>query len=116
VEHDHRAFLFWPATDTAVLPVQDWQTPRAGAAVVTVSADELARSGFVAHPAPGAAGGVGLGSEPMPGPEADIARPGGTADPVQRSIVIGDRLVTLATRSVVVSDLETLEQLGVARF
>lgn len=111
VEFDHRAFLWWAPTDTAVLPAQDWQRNRAGAVAFRVDASDVTRRGTVEHPTPEAP--TVRGPEPVPFPEDDVATSFAAPDPVQRALVVGDRLITVATRSVVVSDLSTLDRLGV---
>lgn len=51
VAWDHRAFLYWPPTATAVLPLSGYGTRRfTGSLVLTVGADALTEVGRVAHP------------------------------------------------------------------
>ena len=94
VEFDHRAFLHWPREGVAVLPVESWSTGAVGAAVLEVEpTGGLAERGFVSH-----------------------AARDGMAPPVQRALVVGDRLVTVSPVSVLASDLRTLAPLGEAAF
>ena len=94
VEHDHRAFLYWPDEQMVVLPVQDWNATRVGAAVLTADDSGLDERGFVQQESYGGGG-------PMP---------------VLRSFVVGDRLITLSPQSVQASDLDTLDPLGLVGF
>jgi len=89
VEWDHRAFLWWPRTRTAVLPVTEYQQGGfRGAAAFRVSrADGLREVGRVQHPAAGWQG-------------------------VRRSMVVGERLLTLSDRDLVASRLADLRPLG----
>jgi hypothetical protein len=106
VEWDHHAFLYWPETAQLVLPVDPyWCTgtipvegdvsteaacEQGGAVVLQVQGDALAVQGRVAHPS-------------------------GNGDPyqaqIQRSMVVGGRLVTVSAAGVLVSDLATLGQI-----
>lgn len=95
VEFDHRAFLYWPEEQTAVLPLADWQPGgRVGAAVLQVDPrDGVVERGFVEH-----------------------ASYQGTPLPVQRAFVVDDRLITITQATVLTSDLNTLHPLGEASF
>jgi hypothetical protein len=88
VEYDHRAFLLWPPSGLAVLPVQsygDRESDRfAGAVAVGVSRAGLREAGRIAHEgAPGSA-------------------------PISRSLVAAGRLFTLSDRGLLASDLASL--------
>ena len=88
VEYDHRAFLLWPPSALAVLPVQsygDRESDRfAGAVAVGVSRAGLREAGRIAHEgAPGSA-------------------------PISRSLVAAGRLFTLSDRGLLASDLASL--------
>lgn len=48
-EFDHRAFLYWAPTGTAVLPLTSWSEQYSGAVVLNVSADGLVEQGRVTH-------------------------------------------------------------------
>jgi hypothetical protein len=48
-EFDHRAFLWWDATSTAVLPLVSWNDQFAGAVVLNVTADGIEEQGRVSH-------------------------------------------------------------------
>lgn len=92
VEFDHRAFLHWPAEQMAVLPVEDWQRGEAGALVLTVDPDGgVERRGAVQH-----------------------TPRNGMPPPVLRAFVADDRLITVSSVSVLISDLRTLRPLGEA--
>jgi uncharacterized secreted protein with C-terminal beta-propeller domain len=95
VEYDHRAFLYWPEEQMAVLPLADWQPGgKVGAVVLHVApGDELVERGFIEHP-----------------PHE------GAAPPVQRALVVDDRILTVTYAGVRATDLATLEPLGDAAF
>ncbi len=48
-EFDHRAFLWWAPTSTAVLPLVSWNDEFAGAVVLNVTADGITEQGRVTH-------------------------------------------------------------------
>ncbi len=48
-EFDHRAFLWWEATSSAVLPLTSWQDQFSGAVVLNVTADGITEQGRVTH-------------------------------------------------------------------
>jgi hypothetical protein len=90
VEFDHRAFLYWPDEQLAVLPVDAWSQGKTGATVLTVDPEGgVAERGMVQHP-------------PRDG----------VPPPVQRAFVVDDRLITVSPVDVLVSDLTTLDALG----
>ena len=104
VEWDHKAFLYWQPDGTIVLPVSPgWQScpprvdcladgikgPGAGAVVAELNGRELLARGVITH---------------------DTANDrGGCWNPLQRSIVIGDELVTVGLDQMKFSDRQTLE-------
>ncbi len=51
-EFDHRAFLWWAPTSTAVLPLVSWNDQFAGAVVLNVTADGITEQGRVTHVEP----------------------------------------------------------------
>jgi hypothetical protein len=101
VTYDHHAFLFWPATSLAVLPVQMNPvqivclrapcTPPStgdqftGAIGYKVTSDGISEVGRVTH---------------------DSAN--GATPAIERSVVVGDRLFTVSTGGVLASSLSTL--------
>lgn len=109
VEWDHHAFLYWPADGTIVLPVSPgWGTCGPG---VTCLADGLGRSGsgvVVARLQDRELVGVGVVSHP--------SGPYGCWNPLRRSVVIGDELVTVGLDRMVFSDRATLVERGQARW
>ena len=90
VEYDHRAFLYWAPTRLAVLPFETYGTE---AAPPSASA-----AGFRVDPAAGIEE-VGRVQHPE-----DRGR---TAS-IRRSVVVGERLLTLSDRGLLASDLATL--------
>jgi hypothetical protein len=94
VEFDHRAFVYWPAEQLAVLPVEAWTQGKTGAAVLTIDLqDGLAERGIVEH-----------------------APRQGAHLPVQRAFVVDDRLITVSPADVQISELQSLETLGRVSF
>lgn len=90
-EFDHHAFLYWPTTAMAVIPVVDQregESPFVGAAVYTASRDQLEERGRISH----------------------SGREGTTESYVgiDRSVVIGERLLTFSNAGVLLSDLDSL--------
>lgn len=114
VEWDHRAFLWWEATRTAVIPIEvypkldcppnadcifteEQSRPYMGAVAFTVGEDgSIVESGRVSHVERGA------------------QRDGWY--PVTRSLVVGDALYTVSDAGVLKSDLASLADLGFAQF
>ena len=92
-ESDHHAVMWWPARRLLVVPVERW-------------------SGV----GPAALGAVGLDVAPATGitPIARVRHPAaaGAYDPVRRSLVAGDVLVTVSGGGVATSDLATLAPRG----
>lgn len=108
VEHDHRAFLYWGDTATAVVPLQTWdRKPFNGAVVLQISGEAIRRVGEIVH---------GRGPDPTiktpeePGnlflPEWPHGPAGAT---IHRSFVLDDSLVTVSDVGVMVSALDNLE-------
>jgi predicted small secreted protein len=103
VEWDHKAFLFWPQDGTIVLPVSPgWGDcgpddeclakglagAGGGAVVAELDGRELAARGTISHSSPSRSG---------------------CWNPLQRSIVIGDELVTVGFDQMKFSDRQSLE-------
>jgi Beta propeller domain len=92
VEYDHHAFLFWPQTSLAVVPVQVSGAVGPGTKEPFVGAVgfRIGRSGLVQV--------------------ARVAHPGGA--PVRRSIVVGNQLFTFSEAGVKASSLTTLADIA----
>jgi len=103
VEWDHKAFLFWQPDGTIVLPVspgwgncgldedclaKDIVGPGGGAVVAELDGRELAARGTISHSSPNRSG---------------------CWNPLQRSIAIGDELVTVGLDQLKFSDRQSLE-------
>ena len=99
-EQDHHAFLWWPRTGLAVLPVQAYDDrPFVGALGLRVRrSDGITEAGRVSHPA-------ATGAEPV----------GSPGTPVRRSVVVGDVLYTVSAAGVKASSLASFADLGFAR-
>ena len=114
--YDHHAFLFWPATDLAVLPVQIYPVtvtppgppvPAPGTVGGGVAGTGTAASG----PQSGFVGAIGFHVSP-----SGIAEVGtvahdpvnGYAPPIRRALVIGDRLFTVSDAGIMASNIDTL--------
>jgi hypothetical protein len=121
VEHDHHAFLHWPATGLTVVPFTRWTWDEtghgddevlSGAATFTADRDRGIDTGRVlTHTAQL----EGAGEVVVDGYELDVWDLGWFAQ-IRRSVVVGDRLLTVSEAGVAVHDLATLEDLGWARF
>jgi Beta propeller domain len=98
---DPHAFLYWPADQLVVVPIQEYggfagpagaaqpvQVPQSGALVLRISGTSLTRAGFISPPQSGGYGGSSI----------------------ERSLVIGQTLWTLSPGGVLASDLTTLQQ------
>jgi hypothetical protein len=79
VEYDPHAFLYWPATNLAVVPVQIASGQFAGALALRVGRTGLKELGRITQEAP-----------------------------IRRALVVGSRLFTLSDQGVKASDLDTL--------
>jgi hypothetical protein len=96
VEYDHHAFLFWAPAKLAVLPIQTYDVAPGpagttssqgftGAIGYRIDASGIAEVGRITH---------------------DAAN--GTVAPIDRSLVVGDRLFTISDAGVMASSLDTL--------
>ena len=86
-EWDPHAFLYWPKTGLAVVPLA--QPDRTGALVLRIGDKEIRRLGMIEHP-------TRRGEYPY--------QPG-----IRRSLVIGDSIWTVSYEGVQVNDMETLD-------
>jgi Beta propeller domain len=87
VEYDHLAFLYWPATGLAVLPLQRWNQDEGfvGAAGFRVDRAGITDLGRLSHPVKTEWRGQ-----------------------IRRSLVVGDRLFTVSEAGILASPLDTL--------
>jgi uncharacterized secreted protein with C-terminal beta-propeller domain len=90
-ETDPHAFLYWPKSGLAVLPVSGWSSgqPSPGALVLHISDSGIVVKGTITHPSPA----------------TDPYRAG-----VTRALVIGDDLWTLSGSGLMVSDAASLDR------
>jgi hypothetical protein len=95
VEYDHLAFLYWPATGLAVLPLQRWSDDEVfvGAAAFRVDRAGITDLGRLSHPVKTEWRGQ-----------------------IRRSLVVGDRLFTVSQAGILASPLHTLAGGTWARF
>lgn len=96
VDYDHHAFLFWPPTKLAVLPVQVYGSADPGfngAIGYRVDRAGIAEVGRVTHESAG-----------------------GSAPSITRSLVVGSRLFTISDSGVLASSLDALAAQTFVRF
>jgi hypothetical protein len=89
---DPRSFLYWPATNMIIVPIQTWtNSPDAGKALVLrVEASGLTTLGLIGHP-----GITQNYYQPYPG--------------IERTIVIGNSIWTMSSAGLLASHLTTLK-------
>ena len=95
---DPHAFLYWPADQLVVVPIQEYggsaapggatRAPQSGALVLRINGTSLIWAGFISPP----------------------QSSGYAGSPIERSLVIGQTLWTIASGGVLASDLTTLGQ------
>jgi Beta propeller domain len=137
-ESDHRAFLWWADAGLAAIPLSTWMPECFDGLVgltVDTEAATLAERGRVSHPGepcgfaidrpvplpepvplpiePGPGGGSDSstgspGTAIAPGEPPPDGRPVAVPAPIQRALVVGDRLWTLSDQGMASSDLATL--------
>ncbi|WP_053225960.1 beta-propeller domain-containing protein [Solirubrobacter soli] len=94
VENEPHAFLYWAPKKLAMLPLTSYQPPFVGAVGVHVEANALAEAGRITHHVP--------------------ARPEDA--PVERSLVIGDKLYSLSYLGLSTASVDSLGILGWTAF
>jgi hypothetical protein len=99
-ESEHHAFLWWPRTRLAVIPLQEYaDKPFVGALGLRVGrVGGISEAGRVSHPA-------AAGVEPV----------GSPGTPVRRSVVVGDVLYTISALGVKATSLASFADFGFAR-
>jgi hypothetical protein len=129
-ESDHRAFLWWADAGLAAIPLSTFAPDCFDGLVgltVDLEAATLAERGRVSHPGdpcgfvferpvplpepvplPIEPGAGDSGTAIAPGEPPPDGRPVALPAPIQRSLVIGDRLWTLSDQGMATSDLATL--------
>lgn len=107
VTYDHHAFLFWPPTDLAVLPVQIYPAyagaPVTGARGTAPAGGSSSTDGFT--------GAIGFhidGSGIHEVGRVSHPQRNGYTPPITRSVVIGNQLYTLSDGGILASSLDTL--------
>ena len=112
VEFNHRAFLYWPATGIAVLPVGWWghrdesgrREPYQGAIVLGIGPEGIEELGTIEH------------ELQQDDPEVDRSTYYWRYVPIRRSLVIGQALFTLSEAGLKGSDLASLSETSWTRF
>jgi uncharacterized secreted protein with C-terminal beta-propeller domain len=118
VTADHHAFLYWPATNLAVLPVQIYPS---GVVTGGVVGGGVVRSGGVASPTP-SSGFVGaIGYKLSPSGISELGRlvqdaGDGSTPTIERSVVVGSHLFTVSAAGVMSSSLDTLQRQAFVSF
>jgi Beta propeller domain len=121
-EWDPHAFLWWPQTALAAVPVTDYGAGFTGLVGfgVDTEAAAITEVGRVTHPAqsPNPNAGVGISPTTVPGPvepdgrvitgPSDVLSPIDYTPPITRSLVIGDTLWTLSAAGLGASPLSDL--------
>ncbi|HKC28943.1 MAG TPA: beta-propeller domain-containing protein, partial [Jatrophihabitans sp.] len=88
---DPHAFLYWPATSLAVVPIDSWDPAQSGAAIaIHVGAHDLSVLGIVRNPAVTTTGGYNSG--------------------ISRTLVIGDQLWTMSSSGLQADDIASLQR------
>jgi hypothetical protein len=116
VQYDHHAFLFWPATNLAVIPVQIFPVI-SGPPTPTPQGAQSGQSGQSSTG--GFTGAVGFQVDQSGIREIGrISHPqsAGYTPPITRSIVIGNDLYTLSDAGILASRLDTLKSIAFAAF
>jgi hypothetical protein len=128
-EQDHHAFLWWAATNLAMIPVQNYDEGwyRNGAMGYTITPDGIDEVGFVSHPYSFEGGqpsgdvvpittvpcGPGRCAPPMPCPPPGGCDPYGSGTvAIDRALVIGDRVYTVSATGVLASRIDDLGTIG----
>lgn len=129
VEYDHRAFLHWPATGLTAVPFQRWvewsdpaaqrdPEPSSGVWVFTATREDgITTQGRISHLDPYLRDlgieDLASGADDMTSWEReDLLWRWSYEGRIVRSVVIGDRLVTVSEAGVAVHDRDSLEELG----
>ncbi|HEY7069758.1 MAG TPA: beta-propeller domain-containing protein [Acidimicrobiales bacterium] len=125
-EWDPHAFLWWPRTSLAAVPVTSYDTSFSGLVGFGVDADAatITEVGRVSHPVQPSDPNIGIGIDPVepmpttvPPPDADgrgivgpsdILPPVAYTPPITRSLVVGDTLWTLSAAGLGASPLSDL--------
>ncbi|WP_248965894.1 beta-propeller domain-containing protein [Sphaerisporangium perillae] len=98
-EWDPHAFLYWPATGQAVLPLSSWgertDDYQTAALVLKVGDGAITKTGVITHPKPSAPSGFAPATPT-----------------IQRCLVIGDTLWTVSDTGLKASDATTLADRG----
>jgi hypothetical protein len=100
IEFDHHAFLYWPATSLAVVPLETWSFDEA------TGVSDYSAGAVALHVGPGGIVELGrISHEALPSPDPSIpAYP----TPIRRTLVVGDGLYTVSDAGLKASDLATL--------
>jgi hypothetical protein len=119
-QYDPHAFLYWPPTGLAVLPVQIYPSSAPDGGPGTIPPTGAVASSPILPPTPGFIGAIGYHVD-----RSGIAEVGritsepldpGYSPAIRRSVVVGDRLLTISDGGVIDSRLDTLAPQGFVAF
>jgi hypothetical protein len=122
VQYDPHAFLFWPPTALAVLPVSIYPTTTVSMRPARQPPSVVGSSGGQASPAESGEGFVGaIGFRVDRSGITEVGRivhdpVNGTSPQIDRSLVIGQQLFTVSSGGVMASRLTTLERQAFVTF
>jgi uncharacterized secreted protein with C-terminal beta-propeller domain len=114
-EYNHLAFLWWPKTRDVFLPTQSWNQGNYSAQVNVArvgqrAAPTLTARGAISHSGAGSGVQPSNASTPTTTPNQSVAPapaslPFRPAEPIVRTMIVADRVVTVSAGGVLVSDI-----------
>ncbi len=113
-EYDHKAFLYWAKTGQVVVPFQSYAGEGSGVIVSQLRGDVLTEKKRLSLPDVNVTGGDTTGK--CDGPAETCPSIGFYHLPIDRSMVVGGRLVLISQAGIAIHALDTLERTGWATF